>query len=177
MSVVAQVAFRKGEFIQDLFVEAACESFIVHAEIRLHGVSYSAYGDCHPSVRPGRPISCRAPDWVVFDVTLPDDAAAQAFLQTACNSGLAYNFYPWRCVVADPLPRAWETPDVDCNAPATWGSVFCSQLAFLFLKHCLGAEVPAMDSRGVSPIVLYYTVSHMGLRQHVCTPDCAGVPS
>ena len=107
--VTAQIALRYATSIRDIPIEMACHSFIVHAEVRLMGQSYSAFNGYMPSVQRWKPVPCNDKNWVVFDVDVDADKA-HAFLEQACNTPVAYNSYPWQCI----LPGPTLPPDAEC---------------------------------------------------------------
>jgi len=115
----------------------------VHADVILGNTCYSAVGlppdpcilkfkvdaaDIRTRKRPGEEL---------VELSVADLQSARKYLDTAvANSArIAYDIP----VVDFVLPNAvlrYTDPDVDCDASEKWPTLFCSQFALLFLRHC-----------------------------------------
>ena len=157
------VAFKRGSWhnLSETAVEAITWSPLVHSEVRIDSASYAAYEDLYPCFQKTQ-AGGGHPKWVIIPIGISNVGMAQAFLNEIVNARLPYRF-PWECVVPQSILKKVET-DLDCCRPHTWGSVFCSQAALLFLRRCALANIlqipnPHMlfqvDSNGTSPARLY----------------------
>lgn len=157
------IAFRLANFWNtgDCFIATACQSRIVHVELRLNDVSFSSYSDVQrPAFRPG----CVQDDgvhWITVPVPITDYTSSLQFLLEMYQANLAYGSY-WQCAIPQRCLRMVEC-DLDCERPDTWKTVFCSESILLFLKRCVvHGMLPGHWSclqntiaRGCSPIRLY----------------------
>ena len=80
------------------------------------------------------------PGWHVVDVPITDHQQAVTFLKQAMRSPAQYNF----SLTEFSMPKALLDSidhDLDCCHPEQWDTLFCSQLALLFLRRCAIAGI------------------------------------
>ena len=142
--------------------DPGCE---VHADVVLDGMCYSAVGTAPgPCVLKGnyKPNPCRncelGEEFVLVPVYNP--AAARDFLEAASEvKTMRYSIPFWDFMEPNVILK-YTDPDVDCDNPKSWRTMFCSQFALLFLRYCHKHGIIAIRN----PIPLYECNSH------VCSP-------
>lgn len=108
-----------------LLIMAATVSKWVHVEAQISSVAFSAYHGVVPSFRATR-ADPPGPRWDALRVPLTNRVLAMEFLHEMMRAELRYAM-GWQCCLPDRVVRVLEC-DLDCQRPATWGKVFCSQV-------------------------------------------------
>lgn len=142
------------------------KGYEVHADIILDGMCYSAVGTAPgPCVLKGEYVpnprrnSAGGEELVSIPVTNPADA--RKYLEKAAEvKTIQYKIPFFDFVTPFNAILDYTDPDLDCDTPKAWPTMFCSQFVLLFLRHCHKhgiIEVP-------TPRPLYTCNSH------VCSP-------
>ena len=142
-----RLATLKGSGLFDSFVTAfSLGNPGVHTEIWIDGyrVSTFAEGATCVSVIPMGDI-CPS-DWYVMEIPVRDLHTAISYVEQAVRSPATYRYYLPELAMPKALLDRVDT-DLDCQRPATWDRLFCSQFALLFLRRCAMSGVLDVDER------------------------------
>jgi hypothetical protein len=143
----------------------------VHADVILGDTCYSAVGrlpgPCIVTfkVSAGELKKQKNPGEELVEVPVSDLPSARAYLNAAATASRNTRYSV--SMVDFVLPNAilrYKDPDLDCDAPETWPTLFCSQFALLFLRHCHRHGLITVQQPALRAKALYICNSH------VCSP-------
>jgi hypothetical protein len=140
----------------------------VHADVILDGVCYSAVGSApDPCVLKGRyapnPYRNTAQGEELVPIPIADPVAAKMYLEAAAKITTIRYSIPFTDFVTPNVVLNYTDPDLDCHDPTSWPTMFCSQFALLFLRHC-------HSSRILGPLDPARADLLYACNSHVCSP-------